>query len=278
MTTIQEKRGSVQEGQNQKILDFATANFSSKTHEYGRDDMKGQVANKRGERIDPSRDNQDLDRDGRKGVDCSSLVYFAMKGAGFRVPNNASDFSTGTLFTGRKLTPYAEKNFDFLPSSSKTDGSLKPGDLLMMKMPSGSQHIVIFKEYDDKGRIHFFGSQKSTGPAEVIMTGDPYWDKRTVFYGALRPKENFIKPEFRLEPQQEKSGDFNTQINGLIERLQKGDTSALSQFVTNNGEQLEKLKQSSIENADVLNKLKEETLQQNTAVQQIEPETRGRSR
>ena len=31
------------------------------------------------------------------------------------------------------------------------------------------------------------------------MTGDPYWDKRTVFYGALRPKEDFIKPEFRIE-------------------------------------------------------------------------------
>ena len=46
MTTVQEKRGSVRERQNQKILDFATANFSSKTHEYGRDDMKGQVANK----------------------------------------------------------------------------------------------------------------------------------------------------------------------------------------------------------------------------------------
>ncbi len=277
MATVQEKHGSVQERQNQKILDFATANFSSKTHEYGRDDMKGQVANKRGERIDPSRDNQDLDRDGRKGVDCSSLVYFAMKGAGFRVPNNASDFSTRTLFTGRKLTPYAEKNFDFLPSSSKTDGSLKPGDLLMWG-EGNNQHIAIFKGYDEKGRIHFFGSQKSTGPAEAIMTDTSYWGSKVKFHGALRPKENFIKPEFRLEPQQEKSGDFNTQINELIERLQKGDTSALSQFVTNNGEQLEKLKQSSIENADVLNKLREETLQQNTAVQQIEPETRGRSR
>ena len=215
MTTVQEKRGSVRERQNQKILDFATANFSSKTHEYGRDDMKGQVANKRGERIDPSRDNQDLDRDGRKGVDFSSLVYFAMKGAGFRVPNNASDFSTGTLFTGRKLTPYAEKNFDFLPSSSKTDGSLKPGDLLMMKMPSGSQHIVIFKEYDDKGRIHFFGSQKSTGPAEVIMTGNLYWDEQTVFYGALRPKEDFIKPESRIEDKEVNTPNESQQPLGI---------------------------------------------------------------
>ena len=271
MATTQEKQGSVQERQNQKILDFAMVNFSSKTHEYGRGDRKRREH-------DPSRYNQDLDGDGRKGVDCSSLVYYSMKGAGFNVPNSAVNFTTETLFKGRELTPYAEKNFDFLPSSSKTDGSLKPGDLLMMRKPEGSQHIVIFKGYDDRGRIHFFGSQSSTGPAEVIMTGNRYWDKQTVFYGALRPKENFIKPEFRLEPQQEKSGDFNTQINGLIERLQKGDTSALSQFVTNNGEQLEKLKQSSIENADVLNKLKEETLQQNTAVQQIEPETRGRSR
>lgn len=270
MATTQEKQGSVQERQNQKILDFAMVNFSSKTHEYGRGDRKRREN-------DPSRYNQDLDGDGRKGVDCSSLVYYSMKGAGFNVPNSVSGFTTHSLFDGRRLTNYAKEHFEFVPSNPKTDRNLKPGDLLMWG-EGNKQHIAIFKGYDEKGRIHFFGSQNSTGPAEAIMTDTSYWGSKVKFHGALRPKENFIKPEFRLEPQQDKSSDFNTQINGLIERLQKGDTSALSQFVTNNGEQLEKLKQSSIENADVLNKLKEETLQQNTAVQQIEPETRGRSR
>ena len=49
-----------------------------------------------------------------------------------------------------------KKNFDVLPASAKTDGSLKAGDILMMTMPGGSQHVAVFKEYDEKGRIHFF--------------------------------------------------------------------------------------------------------------------------
>lgn len=78
----------------------------------------------------------------------------------------AKDFGTRTLFNGKHITNYAQKNFDVLPASAKTDGSLKAGDILMMTMPGGSQHVAVFKEYDEKGRIHFFGSQTSTGPAE----------------------------------------------------------------------------------------------------------------
>ena len=155
MATTQEKQGSVQERQNQKILDFAMVNFSSKTHEYGREDRKRREN-------DPSRYNQDLDGDGRKGVDCSSLVYYSMKGAGFNVPNSVSGFTTHSLFDGRRLTNYAKEHFEFVPSNPKTDRNLKPGDLLMWG-EGNKQHIAIFKGYDEKGRIHFFGSQTSTG-------------------------------------------------------------------------------------------------------------------
>ncbi|KLT73694.1 hypothetical protein PL75_01750 [Neisseria arctica] len=45
----------IQERQNQRIIDFAEANFSKATHEYGRHDLAGRYANKQGEKIDPSR-------------------------------------------------------------------------------------------------------------------------------------------------------------------------------------------------------------------------------
>ena len=46
----------VQEQQNQKILNFAESNFSSQTHEYGRHDMSGRLANKKtGERMQKRR-------------------------------------------------------------------------------------------------------------------------------------------------------------------------------------------------------------------------------
>ena len=144
--------------------------------------MARRSANKSGEKIDPSRLNEDKDHDGRKGVDCSSLVYFSLEGAGFNLKMEAKDFGTRTLFNGKHITNYAQKNFDVLPASAKTDGSLKAGDILMMTMPGGSQHVAVFKEYDEKGRIHFFGSQTSTGPAEVVMTGNSYWDQKNYFF------------------------------------------------------------------------------------------------
>ena len=196
---------TVQELQNQKILDFAMTHFSSQTHEYGREDMAGVIANRRtGERIDPTRFNQDMDHDGRKGVDCSSMVYYSLQGAGFDLNKTASQFTTSTLFNGSQVTEYAKTHFDVLPPSSKTDQSLKPGDLIMLRMPSGSQHVAIFKGYDDQGRIQFFGSQTSTGPATVTLNGNTYWDERSTYYGALRPKENFIKPEHKIQSEPDK--------------------------------------------------------------------------
>lgn len=219
----------VQEQQNQKILNFAELNFSSQTHEYGRHDMSGRLANKKtGERIDGSRFNIDADKDGRKGVDCSSLVYYSLEGAGFNLQIKPNDFSTRTLFEGKHLTAYAKQNFDFLPSASKNDGSLKTGDLLLMTMPGGAQHIAIFKEYDEKGRIHFFGSQTSTGPAEVTLTGNSYWDKKTIFHGALRAKEDFIKPEFRL-----KEEELNKSINKPLEQIEPNKPTTQAQDMIN---------------------------------------------
>ena len=193
---------STQEQQNQRILDYAMDNFSSKTHEYGREDMAGHRANRHGERVDGTRFNVDKDGDGRKGVDCSSMVYYALEGAGFNLEKSAGEFTTASLFNGSVTTHYAKEHFDILPASSKADGSLQVGDILMMKMPSGAQHVATFKGYDEQGRIQFFGSQTSTGPATVTLTGNNYWDNQTTFYGALRPKEEFIKPEFRQSLEQ----------------------------------------------------------------------------
>ena len=62
-------------------------------------------------KIDPSRLNEDKDHDGRKGVDCSSLVYFSLEGAGFNLKMEAKDFGTRTLFNGKHITNYAQKKF-----------------------------------------------------------------------------------------------------------------------------------------------------------------------
>lgn len=153
----------IQERQNQRIIDYAEANFSKTTHEYGRQDMARRSANKSGEKIDPSRLNEDKDHDGRKGVDCSSLVYFSLEGAGFNLKMEAKDFGTRTLFNGKHITNYAQKNFDVLPASAKTDGSLKAGDILMMTMPGGSQHVAVFKEYDEKGAFIFLDLKHQQG-------------------------------------------------------------------------------------------------------------------
>jgi len=186
-----------------RILEHALANFSADTHEYGRPDMAGQLASRRtGERIDPSRLNLDADGDGRRGVDCSSLVYYALRGAGYHVESHftATGFTTRSLFEGSRTTAFAREHFDVLPPSSKTDGSLQTGDLLMLRMPSGAQHIGIFQGYDERGRITFFGSQTSTGPATVTLTGNNYWDRDTVYLGALRPKDSFqIEAHRRIE-------------------------------------------------------------------------------
>lgn len=267
----------IQEQQNKRIIDFAEANFSKSTHEYGRHDLAGRSANKKGEKIDPSRFNEDKDRDGRKGVDCSSLVYYALDGAGFDLKKSAGEFTTHTLFQGKKLTDYAKENFEVLPSSAKTDGSLKPGDLLMMTMPNGAQHIAIFKEYDEKGRIHFFGSQTSTGPAEVVMTGNSYWDNKTIFHGALRAKENFIKPEMKPELEETKQQSKYDEVRAMLRGLAYDtDGSYAKKVLADNPEEVARFHEAAKERIEQ-EKSQELAMQENKNIQHEELQ-RGFSR
>ena len=223
--------GTLQDTQNQAVIDFAKSQFSTQTHEYGRHDMKGDIANKRtGERIDGSRFNEDLDGDGRKGVDCSSMVYYSLKGAGFNVEQmSKTPFGTGALFNGyhteqgvkkANLTSEAAQNFDYVQGKD----NLKPGDVVMFKMSATAQHVAIYAGKNERGENLFFGSQTSTGPKMVNFDTDPYWSKRE-YLGALRPKEEFIKPEFR----------------------QQGDSAPEMKY---NGSQLESVKKSSLDTPD----------------------------
>jgi len=177
-----------------EILDEAYHHFAleGRKYEYGRSDLS--LNNKVGNRhTDPSRNEKDLDGDGYYGVDCSSLVWRGLKNAGYDVGNEP--FDTSKLFTGNKTTAYAEKHFDVVPAAeaSKTPGSLQAGDILMFNSSHG-RHVGIFKGYDPKGNIEFYGSQVSTGPALTTARGDgSYWNGGDFhIVGALR-----AKPEFR---------------------------------------------------------------------------------
>lgn len=182
------------------VLDEAYRHFelSGKAYEYGRPDM---TLNRSRNPTDPSRTEQDLDGDGRRGVDCSSLVWRGLKDAGYDVGN--TPFATSRLFTGSTVTDYARTHFDVIPGSdaAKSNGSLQPGDVLMFNSSHG-RHVGIFSGYDAKGHIQFYGAQVSTGPALVSggaggsTAPGGYWNGGDFqIVGALRPK-----PEFRTGP------------------------------------------------------------------------------
>lgn len=159
---------------------------SGREYEYGRPDLP-----KPGR--DRSRLERDLDGDGRHGVDCSAFVWRGLKNAGFDMPGEtAAAFTTHTLFNGNRITPFAQKNFDLIPADQarRTQGSLQPGDIVLF---AGTwQHVGVFKEYDDKGRIVFVGSQSSTGPKAVAVEPGRYWDGGELrIVGALRAKAEF---------------------------------------------------------------------------------------
>ncbi|WP_434630640.1 glucosaminidase domain-containing protein [Chromobacterium sp. CV08] len=195
-----------------RMVNATLAHFGDGSFEYGRADMAGRLASKKsGNRIDGSRYEQDLDNDGKKGVDCSSLVWRSLQLGGTRVTDKfptAEGFTTHTLFNGghggkhpdANLTGYAKKHFDLI--QSKDD--LKPGDILMFK-GEGGQHVAIYKGRNEKGEQLFFGSQTSTGPAEVNLSTNPYWAKQPLL-GALRPKEEFFKPEALQAAHQQQAG------------------------------------------------------------------------
>ena len=180
-----------------EILDEAYRHFAleGRHYEYGRGDLskRNAVGN---HHTDPSRDERDLDGDGYYGVDCSSLVWRGLKNAGYDVGD--TPFDTTKLFTGTKTSAYAEKHFDVIPAAeaSKTPGSLQPGDIIMFNGQHG-RHVGIFKGYDDKGNIEFFGSQVSTGPALTTARGHgSYWNGGDFeIVGALRAKPEFQKHE-----------------------------------------------------------------------------------
>lgn len=186
-----------------EILDEAYRHFEleGRKYEYGRGDMSLKN-NSPNHKSDPSRTEQDLDGDGYYGVDCSSLVWRGMKNAGYDVGNEP--FATSKLYDKGDFTDYTKKHFDVMPAEDarKTPGSLQPGDLLMFDSKHG-RHVAIFKGYDDKGNIEFFGSQVSTGPAlsKAMAPTDTklgYWnDGDFKIVGAIRPK-----PEFQVrEPE-----------------------------------------------------------------------------
>ncbi len=125
------------------------------------------------------------------GVDCSALVYEALKNAGYTVPS--STFATQDLFVGIDLTPYAQQNFSFISSTdvSKKNGNLQMGDVILFNNANGSRHVGIFYGYNSTGSPMFYGSQNSTGTA-VATIDKNYWgdtDKVTIV-GALRPLES----------------------------------------------------------------------------------------
>ncbi|NKJ21329.1 peptidoglycan-binding domain-containing protein [Dyella sp. SG609] len=179
-----------------EILDEAYRHFAQegRKYEYGRGDMSLKNGSPN-HRSDPSRTEQDLDKDGYYGVDCSSLVWRGMKNAGYDVGNEP--FATSKLYDGG-FTGYAKQHFDIVPAEDarKTPGSLQPGDLLMFDSKHG-RHVAIFKGYDDKGNIEFYGSQVSTGPALSKAMGptdtkEGYWNGGDFkIVGAMRPKPEF---------------------------------------------------------------------------------------
>lgn len=185
---------------------------SGRKYEYGRPDLP------KPER-DPSRLERDLDGDGRYGVDCSAFVWRGLKNAGFDVPGDtAAGFSTHTLFSGNRIMPFAQQNFDLISSEQarRRQGELQPGDILLF---AGKwQHVGVFKEYDDKGRIVFVGSQSSNGPEAVTVDPGGYWDGgRLRIVGALR-----AKPEFQVrEPLhgQPSTPDVSASLEQLGQRL-----------------------------------------------------------
>lgn len=178
------------------ILNEATVHFlaGGNRFEYGRADWHGR--NDEGNRrTDSSRTEQDLDRDGLKGVDCSSFVWRALHNAGYDVGN--SPFATRALFNGLAVTGYSRAHFDVIQATEarRSAGALQPGDILLFKdLRSAGQHVGIFKGYDAHGAIQFVGSQVSTGPAEANAAPGTYWNgDRFEIIGALR-----AKPEFQV--------------------------------------------------------------------------------
>lgn len=179
-----------------EIFEEAYRHFTQegRRYEYGRGDVALKNHSPNG-RSDTSRTEKDMDGDGLRGVDCSSLVWRGLRNAGYDV--GTEPFATSKLFNGHQATPYARQHFDVVSATdaSKPHGALQEGDIIMFRSKHG-QHVGIFRGYDAQGNIQFFGSQVSTGPALVTTGTRPggYWNGGDFeIVGALR-----AKPEFQV--------------------------------------------------------------------------------
>ncbi|HEX7815550.1 XVIPCD domain-containing protein [Dyella sp.] len=178
---------------SREILEEGIRHFSleGRKYEYGNNaSLPNRSPNGR---ADGSRNERDIDGDGRLGVDCSSLVWRALRNAGYNV--GTTPFTTGQLFEGNRATGYAKEHFEVISAADarKPNGSLQPGDIVMFRSSHG-QHVGIFKGYDAKGNMQFYGSQTSTGPAMVTTGTAPgqYWNGGDFqIVGALRAKPAF---------------------------------------------------------------------------------------
>ena len=195
----------------QAVLDYALKHFS-KGYEYGRPDEK--FSNRSpNSTTDRSRDGRDLDGDGLKGIDCSALVHKALRGAGFQIPG--ATITTGKLFSkGGGTTPLAEKYFDVLSPGQGRAGQYEPGDILMFaSRKNDGRHVGIFQGYDAKGRMQFFGSQVTSGPAtETIRPGGAWDGNKTIFLGALRPKAEHFRSHKALATRSDIAEDASLRI------------------------------------------------------------------
>ena len=177
-----------------EIFEEAYRHFTQegRRYEYGRSDMALRNHSPNG-RSDTSRTEQDGDGDGMRGVDCSSLVWRGLRNAGYDV--GTSPFATSQLFNGKNPTAYARQHFDVISATDakRPHGPLEEGDIVMFRSGHG-QHVGIFRGYDAKGNMQFFGSQVSTGPALVTTGTAPggYWNGGDFeIVGALRAKSDF---------------------------------------------------------------------------------------
>lgn len=148
----------------------------------------------------------DTNNNGIREVDCSALVYNAMRGAGYYLPGSStSSFTTRTLFQGDNLTQVAKDNFTSFEAKDVLTGKadLKPGDILLFKGVNGNtnQHTAIFYGYDESGKLMFYGSQTSTGPGIVTINKEEgsYWNGgKSELISALRPNESLYISQMDL--------------------------------------------------------------------------------
>lgn len=146
----------------------------------------------------------DKDKNGTLDIDCSHLVYEALKAAGYSIP-----YQTTSALNSSEADKYFE-TFSL--------DEAKPGDLILY--PS---HVGIFSTYDSKEKSGtFFGSQ-SKGPGMATFTEGTTTRKRWgTDFKILRPREQF------------KSKQNNTQL-GLQPAQQPKRWSKGTSAITANG-------------------------------------------